>query len=165
MFLQFGENKLELPQSMIERITHLDEYVNTGKKVIFGIRPEDLALSEGAEFEQLTAKVEAVETLGPEMILTCELDRKEAKKSVVGSSSQLIARVNSRVNIGAGETVQLTVNCNRIHLFDSYTGLSMLARDGEYKVIPAFAAGAAFVPKAEQKPQTDKTSKDKKRTK
>ena len=165
MFVQIGENRLELPQNMIERITHIDEYVNTGKKVIFGIRPEDLALSEGAEFTQLTAKVEAVETLGSELILTCELDGKEPKKSVVGSSSQLIARANSRANVSAGETVKLTVDRNRIHLLDGYTGLSMLARDADYKVIPAFAAGAAFVPKAEQKTQTDKTFKDKKHRK
>lgn len=165
MFVQFGENKLELPQNLIERITHLDEYVNTGKKVIFGIRPEDLALWEGAESTQITAKAEAVETLGSEMILTCDLDGKEAKKSVIGSSSQLIARTKSRANVVAGENVKLTADCNRIHLFDGYTGLSMLARDGEYQVIPAFEKDAAFVPKAEQKPQTDKTSKEKKRAK
>ena len=165
MRVQFAENRLELPQNIIERITHVDEYVNTGKKVVFGIRPEDLSLSEGADFTQITAQVEAVETLGAEMILTCELDQKETKKSVIGSSTQLIARENARVTVGTGETVKLTADLNRIHLFDGYTGLSMLARDAEYKVIPEFAAGAAFVPKTEQKTQTDTTSKGKKRTK
>ena len=161
-FVQFGENKLDLPKNLIERINRLDEYVNTGKKVIFGIRPEDLSLTEGSESEQITAKVEAAETLGAEMILTCELDQKEAKKSIIGTSSQLIARTDPRSDVSTGETVKLTADCNRIQLFDGYTGLSMLTRDEHYKVIPAFAADAAFVPKTEQKPQTDTTSKGKK---
>ena len=41
-----GQLKLKLPDSIITRLKHAEEYKNTGKPVIVGIRPEDVRIAE-----------------------------------------------------------------------------------------------------------------------
>lgn len=145
IFILFAGCRLQLPAQIIERFRGIEEYINTGKRVIFGIRPEDVAISPDGE---LPAKLEAAETLGPDLLLYCDLDRGQQKPSVVGSESQLVLKIRERRDFEAGQTVSLEVDLLRAHFFDGYTEATLLNRDGGYREVPAFAEGAAFVPKA-----------------
>ena len=37
-----GGNKIALPRSVVSKIKNVDEYINTGKTVTLGVRPEDI---------------------------------------------------------------------------------------------------------------------------
>ena len=104
--LVFGQNRIPLVKP------ELAPYV--GKKVIFGIRPEDihaeesfLAISAGSNVE---ARVDLAEMMGSEiyLYLTC-------------NGQKLVARVPSRTGIRADDTVKLALDANKIHVFDSET--------------------------------------------
>ncbi len=148
VYVCFGECRLELPPVILNRFKSIDEYINTGKRVIFGIRPEDLSLAEGEEEEELKATLEAAESLGSETLFYCDLNRSEKGSSVVGGVTQLVLKVKKRVDLDAGECLHIKADASRFHLFDSYTEATLLSRDENYKVMEEFAAGAAFVPKA-----------------
>ena len=104
--LVFGQNRIPLVKP------ELAPYV--GKKVIFGIRPEDihaeesfLAISAGSNVE---ARVDLAEMMGSEiyLYLTC-------------NGQKLVARVPSRTGIRADDQVKLALDANKIHVFDSET--------------------------------------------
>lgn len=144
VYILFSNSRLLLPPEILDRFQNVEEYINTGKRVIFGIRPEDISLSQEGN---LTAKLDALETLGSETLLYCDLNLNE-NKSVVGNSSQIILKIPQRKDLAAGETLTLKADPRHFHIFDSYTEASLLRRDEGYKVVPEFASGAAFVPKA-----------------
>ena len=104
--LIFGDHRIHV------RKPELASYV--GKKVIFGIRPEDihaeesfLSMSEGSNIQ---AKVNLAEMMGFEiyLYLTC-------------SGQRIVARVPSRTGIRADDEVRLALDTNKIHIFDSET--------------------------------------------
>ena len=104
--LVFGDHRIHV------RKPELASYV--GRKVIFGIRPEDihaeesfLSMSEGSNIQ---AKVNLAEMMGFEiyLYLTC-------------SGQRIVARVPSRTGIRADDEVRLALDTNKIHIFDSET--------------------------------------------
>ena len=104
--LVFGDHRIHV------RKPELASYV--GRKVIFGIRPEDihaeesfLSMSEGSNIQ---AKVNLAEMMGFEIFLylTC-------------SGQRIVARVPSRTGIRADDEVRLALDTNKIHIFDSET--------------------------------------------
>ena len=106
MLWVFGDHRIHVMKP------ELASYV--GKKVIFGIRPEDihaeesfLSMSEGSNIQ---AKVNLAEMMGFEiyLYLTC-------------SGQRIVARVPSRTGIRADDEVRLALDTNKIHIFDSET--------------------------------------------
>jgi multiple sugar transport system ATP-binding protein len=85
------------------------------KKVVFGIRPEDLG-SEEAEQQKdaskISANVEVVEPMGSETYLYLS----------IGSHS-FIARVDAHRQTAVGENITLSCAMNKAHLFDAETEL------------------------------------------
>lgn len=86
-----------------------------GKEVILGVRPEDL-YAEGtftgkAENTTISAKVDLAELMGSEiyLYLNCE-------------GEKMVARVPSETNIKAEDTVKLTIDPKKAHIFDKDTG-------------------------------------------
>ncbi len=149
-----GGNKIALPESVVSKIKNFDQYVNTGKTVTLGVRPEDIHedqnfISTSPE-TVVTAKLEVIEKLGAEMQIYCDLDYKNEKNTVVDSVSQMVAKISSRASVNLGDTIELAFDARHIHLFDGYTEATMLARDEHYDVIPENAEGAAFVPPTPQ---------------
>ncbi len=149
-----GNNKIALPQTMVAKIKNLADYVNTGKTVTLGVRPEDihqdqLFIAESPE-TVVKAKVEVIEKLGSEMQIYCDVDYESEKGSIVDSTSQMIAKISSRAVVELGETIELAFDARHIHLFDGVTEATMLERDEHYDVIPENAEGAAFVPPTPQ---------------
>jgi multiple sugar transport system ATP-binding protein len=106
-----------------------------GRKIIVGIRPEDLGTGPGAQ--SLAADVRLVEMLGSEQHVYISLDATpalsgEGAADVLGSTAPNgVARISARTPVRPGERVRFTIDPARLHFFDPDTG----ARCG-----PAFAA-------------------------
>lgn len=90
----------------------LNSYI--GKKVIMGIRPEDihaeesfLSISGGSNIE---AKVTLAEMMGSEIYLYIEC-----------FGQKMIARVPSRTELRADDIAKLALDMNKIHIFDAET--------------------------------------------
>lgn len=90
-----------------------DSYV--GRPVVLGIRPENLhaepvMLSATPDSAVVSVEVELAELMGAEIYVHGQC-----------AGTPVVARVPSRMTVRAGDTMQLTVDLNRIHLFDPET--------------------------------------------
>ncbi len=155
VFVNFvAGNKIALPESMRARIKNINEYLDTDKKIILGVRPEDihqdqLFLANSPETIVKT-RVEVVEKLGAETLIYCELDYEGKASSVIDNSTQMIAKISSRANVDKDQVIELAFDAHHIHMFDAETEASLLERDEGYEVIEANAEGSAFVPPTPQ---------------
>jgi multiple sugar transport system ATP-binding protein len=82
-----------------------------GKRIIFGIRPEDIVLDSGGG---VTGRVVVTEPTGSETHLVVEVGGRE-----------LVCLVRSRVDLRSGETVGLSFRSPSVHFFDPETQLRL----------------------------------------
>jgi len=99
--------------------THADIYKShAGKKVVLGIRPEDVHDAEyqppGITPALVEASVDVIEQMGNEMILY--LDE---------SGKTFIARVDPRTNANVGNRMGFAINMDNMHIFDADTEVSL----------------------------------------
>ena len=159
VYVEFKNNKIVLPKTVAARIRNAEDYINTGKPVTLGVRPEDIHDEESfiaaSPDTVVKAFVEVVEKLGAETQIYCKLDYKEGEEvsSIIGDSSNMIAKIDSRSIVNRGEVVELAFDARHIHLFDGVTEMSILARDEGYEVTPENEASSAFVPLTPQEMQ------------
>ena len=149
-----GNNKIALPKAVATRIKNIEEYLDTGKKVTLGVRPEDIHqdqmfISNSPE-TVVKARIEVIEKLGAETQIYCELDHEAKESSVVDNSTQMIAKISSRAIVALKDVIELAFDARHIHLFDGETEATLLERDEHYEVIEENAEGAAFVPPTPQ---------------
>ena len=147
-------NKILLPKNVAARIKNINEYLDTGKPVTLGVRPEDIHqdqmfVSKSPE-TVVTARIEVIEKLGAETQIYCELDYEGKESSVIDNSTQMIAKISSRAVVALKDVVDLAFDANHIHLFDGETEATILERDENYEVIEENAEGSAFVPPTPQ---------------
>nr|ABQ76040.1 sugar ABC transporter ATP-binding protein [uncultured haloarchaeon] len=84
------------------------------KTAELGVRPEDLMLSTEAETEapvRFSAEVSVTEPLGDSLLLEC----------LIGETACRV-QTNPRSSVSPGESITLSYNPERIHLFDETTG-------------------------------------------
>ncbi len=85
-----------------------------GKKIIFGIRPEDIYAAEyaapGITPAKVSSEVDVTELMGNEIFLY-----------LLTGKRQFIARVDPRTRTHAGETIDVLFNMDNMHLFDPQT--------------------------------------------
>ena len=159
VYVEFVNNKILLPKTVQARIRNIEEYVNTGKPITLGVRPEDIHEEESfiaaSPDTVIKAFVEVVEKLGAETLIYCKLDFKEGEEanSVIGDSSNMIAKIDSRSVISRGEVTELAIDARHIHIFDGATEMSLLTRDEGYEITPENEASSAFVPLTPQEMQ------------
>jgi len=130
---RFGSNAVTLPPSVLAERPRLDRY--RGRKLVLGIRPEDIAdariVATPPNGEDVTAKVELVEALGSDVIVHMGLDAQPAH--VVSSDSlqeiqasdegsRCVARFTAKSQVGLGETIAVRFDTERLHFFDGTTG-------------------------------------------
>ncbi len=91
---------------------------HVGKKVVFGIRPEDIHDAEyqppGITPAPIEANVDVVEQMGNEMILYLEQ-----------GGMNFIARTDPRTRARVGGRIQMVMDLDNMHIFDSDTELSL----------------------------------------
>ena len=111
VYFVFGGSKIKLPAEKAEA-PELADYI--GKEVICGIRPECIH-DEPMQLAQypdsvIDTYVEVTELMGAEiyLYLVCE-------------EQNLIARVSSRSQARAGDTIKVALEASRMHFFDKTT--------------------------------------------
>ncbi len=109
LFVDGGTFKLAVPEN--KKAQYLPA---KGKKVIFGIRPESVYTAQfpapGITPAPMKAEVDVTELMGNEIYLYLLTGKK-----------QFVARVDPRTSARIGETLDLVVNMDDMHLFDPQT--------------------------------------------
>ena len=112
--VKVGELAMVLPSKFSGE--DLEKHVN--KQVIVGVRPENVhmedvfvKMTQGSSFE---VEVDFVENTGAEQYLHFSF-----------SGHRMIARVPSRNNVKKGENVELSIDVNKIHIFDKDTEMAI----------------------------------------
>ncbi|HEX6519929.1 MAG TPA: sn-glycerol-3-phosphate ABC transporter ATP-binding protein UgpC [Mycobacterium sp.] len=129
--LALGSQRLEMPGAGPD--SGLAGY--HGRKLIVGIRPEDLGTASASGRGTLTADVRLVEMLGDEQHVYFSIDATPfgSGSGAAGQGEGLladglpngVARVGSRVPIRSGERLPFTVDTARLHFFDPDSGLAI----------------------------------------
>ncbi len=103
--------KLEVPE---EKLKMLRDQGYDKKEVILGVRPEDIyddsVVLENSQDTTLEVEVNVAELMGSEIILYSKVENQD-----------FVARVDSRYNITAGDSVKLSFDLNKAHFFDAET--------------------------------------------
>ena len=137
--VEFGMEKIELPADKVKLICNLDKYLNTGREVVFGIRPEDVSdeadVVENAKNGVIEVKVDVVEALGSETLLYCKTREEDTgeEKSIADDVSNLFAKVDSRSVTKRDMTIKVALDLEHCHLFDKETEITVLARSEDNK--------------------------------
>ena len=149
-----GGNKIMLPKSVAARIKNINEYLDTGKFITLGIRPEDIHQDQmfisNSPDTVVKARIEVLEKLGSETQIYCELDYTDKESSVVDNSTQIVGKISNRAVVALHDVIDIAFDAHHIHMFDAETEATLLERDEGYEVIEENAEGAAFVPPSPQ---------------
>ncbi|MCL6446148.1 MAG: TOBE domain-containing protein, partial [Alicyclobacillus sp.] len=85
-----------------------------GKKVVLGIRPEDLhdeeVMMSTFPDSVVSTRIEVVEHMGAELYLHAN-----------AGGQNFVARVNARFDVRPGSDVKLALDLNKVHIFDAET--------------------------------------------
>jgi len=115
LYAEFDGESVKIPESKAAK-EEVKAYI--GKEVVLGIRPEDLHDDEAyvANYPQDTVKanVDVTEMMGAETYLYLTIANKP-----------FVARVNQRSTAKLGDTIDIVVDTNKIHLFDKDTELTI----------------------------------------
>jgi multiple sugar transport system ATP-binding protein len=108
-----GTVTLAIPEG---KMKVLREQGYVGKEVILGVRPEDIhdepIFIEASLGTKIDAKIDVSELTGAETMLYSSINEQD-----------FIARVDSRSNIKPGDVIDLAIDMNKTHFFDSETEL------------------------------------------
>ena len=127
-----GSQRIELSDVVHTQRPGVRSYAN--KRVVLGIRPEDLPMASGSESSTLVGDVELVEALGSDVLIHFAIDAKrievegamEDEESTLApvmlQRAQGVARIEPRSTVVNGDRVRLSVNPIRLHFFDPETG-------------------------------------------
>ncbi len=107
--------RFPLPENIVNRFALLEEYANSGKKVILGLRPEDITV--GAD-GLAKAVVGTVEEIAGANYAECEIGK-----------LSLIVRADG---VNKGDETHIKPDTSHAYLFDAETRLTLLERDGGY---------------------------------
>src|ERR671918_1483736 len=144
--IEFGGFKLRVPDHVMSSRPALKRF--DGKRVIVGIRPEDMedaSLASQASDDRLRSTVDLREALGSDVVVHFKIeapivvteDVKELAHDVGADAleaveqeaqqgeSTFVARLNPRTKAKQGEPIELTVDVGRMHFFDPDTGLGI----------------------------------------
>jgi multiple sugar transport system ATP-binding protein len=141
---RFGDHRLRVDPALVEARAALRGF--EGKRVILGIRPEDLedaSLEDGAlEGRRISAVVDIREDMGSEVFVhfgvgappvrgkdveaavgheAVEATAEQARKQ----GSLFVARLNRGTRVREGERIELLATPDRLHFFDPETGLGL----------------------------------------
>jgi multiple sugar transport system ATP-binding protein len=109
LFVETGEFKVEIPAG---RTAPYQGYAD--KKVVFGIRPEDVHNPEfvpsNIHASTIPVKVDVTELMGNEIFLY-----------LVSGSNNFVARVDPRTRFKMGDKVEVALNMDNFHIFDPET--------------------------------------------
>ena len=133
-----GSQRISVPADVVSAHPALKTYA--ARKIVVGIRPEDLPASEGDRAGQtLIGDVVLVEALGAEKLVHFRLDAPvvqveessvtdggdEVVESTQSELSECVARVEPRFKVSAGDRFSFRVSPDKLEFFDAETGISI----------------------------------------
>jgi multiple sugar transport system ATP-binding protein len=108
-----GNVSVEIPEG---KMKVLREQGYVGKDVILGVRPEDIhdepVFIEASTGTKISAKIEVAELTGAETMLYSTINGQD-----------FIARVDARSNIRPGDVLDMAIDMNKTHFFDTESEL------------------------------------------
>ncbi|MGN0804486.1 MAG: ABC transporter ATP-binding protein [Candidatus Coproplasma sp.] len=108
--------RLALPENIEKRFTALNDYAENGKKVIVGIRPEDMSVGQDGFIK---VKVSASQQICGVGYADCD-----------GEKLSFVVKADG---LNKGDEVTLTADLSHMFIFDADTRLTLLERDEGYK--------------------------------
>ena len=112
VMINFGDEAISLPQ---DKATELTEKGYIGKDIIMGIRPENLDEATEGQIDVVEATVEVTELMGAETYIYLSKGK-----------ANLIARVNGTSKAKPGDKLRISLETDKIHIFDKETELTVL---------------------------------------
>ncbi len=115
LFFEEGQGRLRIPSKFENTLA---SYI--AQNAVFGIRPEDIHLAENAngltQKAELYATVEVVEPMGNEIFLYLNT-----------GTNNLVARVNARTEPALGSRLNVALDMDKAHFFDTQSEASLSA--------------------------------------
>lgn len=130
--LMSGTFAIRLQDAAFVRRPSLRTYA--GRKVVFGIRPEDLydsSLESGRRYQTIPAKVTSIEELGSEHIVHLSIDAVRVDSGDpdavqdFGMTSNAVAKFEPVSTVLPGSEIRLAVDDAKLHFFDPETHLAI----------------------------------------
>jgi multiple sugar transport system ATP-binding protein len=130
--LMSGTFAIRLQEAAFVRRPGLKSYA--GRKVVFGIRPEDLydsSLESGRKYQTIPAKVTSIEELGSEHIVHLNIDGVRVDSGDpdavqdFGLTSNAVARFEPDSAVRSGSAIRLALDDTKLHFFDPETHLAI----------------------------------------
>ncbi len=130
--LMSGTFAIRLQDAAFVRRPGLKSYA--GRKVVFGIRPEDLydsSLESGRKYQTIPAKVTSIEELGSEHIVHLNIDAVRVDSGDpdavqdFGLTSNAVARFEPDSAVRSGSAIRLALDDTKLHFFDPETHLAI----------------------------------------
>lgn len=124
--------KLESGVEIIAEKTYREkiptEYVNAEKRIVLGIRPEDMVCSSGSEragFQALDVKVVNVEALGGETLVYVDLNLNDRGIANIDT----VIKASGDIIVKNGDFIKIGINKNKIYIFDGATGNNLCRKN------------------------------------
>ncbi|HSL33464.1 MAG TPA: sn-glycerol-3-phosphate ABC transporter ATP-binding protein UgpC [Candidatus Limnocylindrales bacterium] len=140
--MQLGDQTLHLESSVLDARPGLKAF--EGKRVIVGIRPEDLEdaslAADTAAGARLRGEVELTEALGAEVMVHFRVDARQAvteetrelardrgagEEAPSEEGATLVGRFGARTRVRKGQPTEVAVDTRNLHFFDPDTGLGI----------------------------------------
>ncbi|WP_136617541.1 MULTISPECIES: ABC transporter ATP-binding protein [Mesorhizobium] len=130
--LMSGALAIRLQDAAFVRRPGLRSYA--GRKVVFGIRPEDLydsSLESGRKYQTIPAKVTSIEELGSEQIVHLNIDTVRVDSGDpdavqdFGLASNAVAKFEPVSTVRSGSEIRLALDDTKLHFFDPETHLAI----------------------------------------
>ncbi|PBB16859.1 ABC transporter ATP-binding protein [Mesorhizobium sp. WSM4313] len=130
--LTVGAFAIRLQNAAFGRRPGLKSYA--GRKVVFGIRPEDLYdsnLESGRKYQTIPAKVTSIEELGSEHIVHLSIDAARVDSGDpdavqdFGMASNAVAKFEPVSAVRSGSEIRLALDDTKLHFFDPETHLAI----------------------------------------
>ncbi len=131
------KTRLTVSPKALQNHPGIENHMN--EEIVIGLRPNDLEAASIAGHDPeraLEAKVEVTEMLGADTYIHFTVDRAPVvtpdieelladsgrDASSLGDVTNFIARVSPDIRVSRGETVELVVDCAKLHFFDPSSG-------------------------------------------
>ncbi len=144
--LRKGDNvEIKYPDGSMSKVSYESvckvhsRYLDGQTPVILGIRPEHISLSE--KKTNLTATINAVEHLGNECIVYGVLGQPSEDFTMKDEGKNVIIKTVEGTPVEVGDTVNLVVAEEKLHLFDAETEITLVLPVPEYSSFDAKVAG------------------------
>ena len=124
LWARFGDQRLRLDEATFARNPGLERF--EGRRVVLGIRPEDMGSEVYVHFDLDAERVATQEVLEAHVVDAPEdAVTRLAAEQARGAGARFVARVDRTTRARERESMELAVDVGRLHFFDLETGLRL----------------------------------------